>query len=65
VIGSVTIVVYGKDLHELREQAARQWREFSKDASASLPHDTELRVEEHSEKEYKATVTVRLRIAER
>jgi len=65
MIGSVTIVVYGKDFHELKEQAAKQWREFSKDQGASLPHDTELRVEEHSEKEYKATVTVRLRITER
>lgn len=65
MIGSVAIVVYGKDFDTLKEQATRQWREFVKDEGASLPHDTEFRVEEHSEKEYKATVMMRLRVTER
>lgn len=65
MIGSVAIVVYGKDFDTLKERAAEQWREFVGDQSASLPHDTEFRVEEHSEKEYKATVMMRLRITER
>lgn len=65
MIGSVAIVVYGKDFDTLKEQATKQWREFTGDGSVNLPHDTEFKVEEHSEKEYKATVTMRLRITER
>ena len=65
MIGSVAIVVYGKDFGTLKEEAAAQWREFIGDSSSNLPHDTEFRVEEHTEKEYKATVTMRLRITER
>jgi hypothetical protein len=65
MIGSVSITVYGSDFDALKRQAVKQWREFIGDSGASLPHDSELKVEEHSEKEYKATVTVRLRITEK
>lgn len=65
MIGSVSMTVYGSDFDALKKQAVKQWREFVGDSEASLPHDSEFKVEEHSEKEYKATVTVRLRITER
>ena len=63
MIGTVVIAVYGEDFDVLKAQAAKQWREFIGDGGASLPHDTEFRVEEHQEKEYKATVTIRMRVA--
>lgn len=63
MIGTVTILVYGDNFDAIRRKAAEQWREFVGDQGADLPHDTEFRVEEHSEKEYKATVMMRLRTA--
>ena len=62
MIGHVRFSAYGKSLEEIRKNAAKQWREFIGDDNAPLPYDCEFSVREHSEKEYVAEVTVRVRL---
>lgn len=62
MISHVKISAYGKNLDDLKKNATKQWRQFVNDAEAELPFDCEFSVREHSEKEYVADVTIRLRM---
>lgn len=59
---SVKFEVLGSTLDELRSNAAVCWKEFTKNADAELPYDTEMQVEPHAASDYKATVYARAKV---
>lgn len=59
---AVEIEAYGETMADIIQDATEQWQSFIADESATLPHDTEIAVERHSEHEYKAVVYVRRKV---
>lgn len=59
---AIELEAYGATMDSIVADATKQWREFIKDPEASLPHDTEISVQQHATHEYKGVVFARVRI---
>lgn len=64
MVSYLKLEVYGATLRDIVEAATEQWRRFIGDDAAALPHDAEVHITEHSEREYVATVTIRTRVSQ-
>jgi hypothetical protein len=59
---AVELEAYGATMSAIVADATRHWRDFTGNPEATLPHDTEISVQQHATHEYKGIVFARVRI---
>ena len=59
---SVEFEAYGQTMDKIISDANRQWKEFTNDDNAVLPHDTEIHVEQHATTDFKGIVHARIKV---